>query len=130
MSNEVIECLSDADIAAEVRATNKIKAVPAPPVEGQLFKLCGVDVTVPALKVKHLVKYASQMQQLSKVTSDTPPEEIFLAALPIITAALQRNYPSLTSDDVTELLDVAVLPAVTISIMGGSGYRALKPGEK
>jgi poly-beta-hydroxyalkanoate depolymerase len=127
---ELIEQLSDADIAAETKAIKKIADVHNPPIDGPKFNLCGVEVVVPPLKVKHIVKFTGLMQQLSKFTQDTPADEALVAALPIITAALQRNYPSLTSDDVTELLDLSTFAEVTLAVMGQSGYRKPKPGEK
>lgn len=130
---EVISGTSDADIAAEARAVAKVKQVSNPPIDGGVFTLCGVDVTVPPLKAKHLVKHSANMLAISKLAStagqETSPDTFLKLALPIIHASLTRNYPALTSDDVMELLDIAVLPLVVSAVMGQSGYKKAKAGE-
>jgi hypothetical protein len=126
---EVQEGLSDKELMDEQRAIQKIKDVPIPPIDGDPFTMCGQTVIVPPLKVKHLVKYAKDMQKLAGFNNATPADEAFTTALPIIHAALCRNYPTLTTDDVMELLDVSILSDVTLSIMGRSGYKKLAAGE-
>lgn len=121
--------VSDADLAAEARAVSKIRAVPVPPIDGDKFAMCGVDVTVPPLKVKHIAKFSASLVHLGKSAMDATPQEIVDVSVPIIHAALTRNYPTLTSDDVLELLDISIMEPVLKSVMSRSGFRAAKPGE-
>lgn len=125
----VVEGVSDADLAAETRALNKIKAVVNPPIDGQTFKMCGVDVVVPPLKTKHIVKFARDLQRLASFTSENAPEDGFAITVPIIHAALTRNYPNLSTADVLELLDISIMEQVILAVLGKSGYQ-FTPGEK
>lgn len=126
---ELDGALTDADIAAETKAINKIKAVPTPPIEGVVVKLCGLDAVVPPLKAKHIRKFTANMEQFRKATPETSLGVILDITIPVIHAALTRNYPSLTIDDVYELIDAATFAAAIQGVMAQSGYRAAKPGE-
>jgi hypothetical protein len=123
------ESISDSELAAETKAINKIKSVPNPPIEGAHVILCGVPAVIPALKALHLKKFAGAMEKIRKESQNLPLADFMETAIPIIHAAMSRNYPSLTVGDILHLVDVAVLNDVILGIMGRSGYRAAQPGE-
>ena len=50
-------------------------------------------------------------------------------ALPIIHAALVRNYPDLMQDDLRQLLDIGNYGEVCKALISSSGFVA-KPGEE
>ncbi len=123
------ESLSDSELAAEAKAISKIRSVPNPPIEGAHVILCGVPAVVPALKALHLKKFASAMERIRKEGQTMPQSEMMDITIPVVHAAMSRNYPNLTIGDVLHLVDMAVLNDVMLGIMGRSGYRAPQPGE-
>src|ERR1041384_3951493 len=111
------EGISDSELAAETKAINKIKAVPNPPIEGIHVNLCGVPAVIPALKALHLKKFASTMERIRKESQTLPLGDFMELAIPVIHAAMSRNYPALVVGDVLHLIDVAVLNDVILGIM-------------
>jgi hypothetical protein len=123
------ECISDSELASETKAIGQIKSVPNPPIDGAHVILCGIPAVVPALKALHLKKFASTIERIRKEGETMPQAELMDITIPVIHAAMSRNYPSLTVGDVLHLVDIGVFNDVILGILGRSGYRTAKPGE-
>lgn len=124
-----VQGVSDADLAAETRAIAKIKTVPNPPIEGVAVTLCGTPAVVPPLKAKQLRKFSAQLEQIRKANDDMLLGDFMDIAVPVLHAALTRNYPTLTLDDCFELIDAENIKGALSGMLARSGYRERKAGE-
>jgi hypothetical protein len=98
-------------------------------VEGETIHIGGREFVVPSLSVRQAKKLWPSILELDKgITVENLPEKYELA-IPIIHAALSRNYPDLTQDELEDLVDVKNLRQLLLVVSGQSGIKP-KPGEK
>ncbi len=99
-------------------------------VEGVVIRIAGRDWTVPALTFRQLRRLQPQIELLATIGTVATPEQI-AAVSEIVHAALSRNYPSLTAEDVEEMLDLGNAARVISAILRGSGLNAgeARPGS-
>jgi hypothetical protein len=96
--------------------------------EGELVKLGEREFVVPSLSVNQARKLWPEILDLNRgVSLEDFPKKLD-QALPIILAALSRNYPDLTLDELGDLVDVRNFPRLMKIIAGQSGLSP-KPGE-
>jgi hypothetical protein len=95
-----------------------------PDYEGISVKLGGREFIVPPLNFKPLRRFLPIVQNLQ---NESDPIKLMDIYVDILHAAIRRNYPEMTRDDLEELLDFSNAPKVFQAIMGASG---LKTGEK
>src|SRR5579871_4059417 len=70
-----------------------------------------------------------KVRQLSAIDTQMGDTEIAIV-VEIVTAALQRNYPDVTADEVENILDLANAGRVLSAVLTGSGLKAgTTPGE-
>lgn len=99
-----------------------------PKFEGELVKLGDREFVVPSLSVNQARRLWPEILDLNKgVTLADFPKKLD-AALPIILAALSRNYPDITIEQLGDLVDVRNFPRLMKIIAGQSGMSP-KPGE-
>jgi hypothetical protein len=70
------------------------------------------DWLVPPLTLGQLFKFMPQVQGLSDGHVGALAPEKLTVLVEIVTAALQRNYPEITADEVANLLDLGNARAV------------------
>ena len=99
-----------------------------PPFEGELVKLGEREFIVPSLSVTQARKLWPAILDLNRgVSLEDFPTKLD-QALPIILAALTRNYPEVTLEQLGEWVDVRNFPKLMKIVAGQSGM-SLKPGE-
>lgn len=93
-------------------------------IEGKTIRMGGKDWIVPPLNFRALKRFQKEIGSLNlaELAQSEKVEEIVLAAL-------NRNYPDLTLDELQDMLDMGNVIEVTMAVMGVSGLEARKPGE-
>ena len=105
--------------------TKKYAAV-AGRIPGTLVNLGGVDFVMPPLNLDQVQQFEEIMPKLGqKPTLRENMEE----ALPVIHAALSRNYPDLAIEDLRPMLDLGNFAEACAAVAKSSGFVAAKPGE-
>jgi len=99
-------------------------------IEGVTIRIAGRDWMVPALTFKQLRRLQPQIELLATIGAAATPEQI-AAVSEIVRAALSRNYPELTTDDVEEMLDLGNAARIIGAILRGSGLNSgeARPGS-
>lgn len=87
-------------------------------IEGTKINLGGTDYIVPALNFRQLKQFDVQIRGIQRLGESSDPMKELDTLVPVITAALQRNYPDLTADAVTELLDLGNYKSVFEAVLG------------
>jgi hypothetical protein len=89
--------------------------------EGEVVRLGDRDYTIPSLSVKQAKNLWANMLELDKgVTAETLPSKYELA-LPIILAAMSRNYPDLKLEELEDLVDMKNFRVLMRIVSGQSG---------
>lgn len=93
--------------------------------DGATVRMGGRDWTVPPLTFRQLRRLQPQLERLARINAAATPEQIG-AVSEIVQAALSRNYPDITVDEVEDMLDLGNAGRVIAAILSSSG---LVPGE-
>jgi hypothetical protein len=91
-------------------------------LDGIAVRMGGREWIVPPLTLGQLRRLWPQVQRLGEVGAGLGEDEI-TAMVDLVTAALQRNYPDLTPEQVADLLDLGNSGAVLNAVLTGSGLR-------
>lgn len=97
-------------------------------VKGIVLNMGGADYVVPPLSLGAL----EQLQErIAAFTGDASNKEQVATAIDATFAALKRNYPDLTRQDVAELIDLGNMGEVFEAVMDVSGMKrkAVEQGE-
>lgn len=96
--------------------------------EGEAMRIGGQTFVVPSLSVKQARTLWPQILELNKdIALETFPEKLD-KALPIIHAALSRNYPALAIEDLGDMVDIRNFRAIMRAIAGQSGVLENRTG--
>ena len=93
-------------------------------IDGKTVHMAGTDWVIPPLNFKALRRFR---EELSTMTPDALVASGKVVDL--IHAAMQRNYPDLTLEDVEEMVDMGNVMEVTEAVLAISGLVAKQPGE-
>ena len=93
-------------------------------IPGVAVGMGGQDWIVPPLTLGQLRRLLPKVRQLTEIGASMGEAEIGVL-IDIVTVALQRNYPDITSDKIENVLDLGNAGAVLNAVLTGSG---LKPG--
>ncbi len=88
-------------------------------IKGITVTLGDRDFVVPPLNFRSL---QALQARLANFSGGTDPESIQLVADAAL-AALQRNYPSMTAEELSDLLDLANMQSVMEAVMDVSGLK-------
>ena len=98
-------------------------------------KFEGVRVTlgqqvyvVPALTIRQVRAMSEDLAAIKSIVGEPTPEQTD-SMLRIVQAAVSRNYPDMTVEQLEEVVDLNSLPVVMKAITGQSGLERVKPGE-
>lgn len=91
-------------------------------IDGVTVRMGGRDWTVAPLTLGQLRRLWPQVQRLGEIGAGMGEAEVAVV-VEIVTAALQRIYPGMTSAKVEELLDLGNAGAVLNAVLTGSGLR-------
>lgn len=101
----------------------------APKFEGVVERLGGRDWVVPPLSVKQAKTLWPKILDMDAgITKDNLPDK-HDKMIEVIHAAMSRNYPSLTVEEVEDLVDLKSIRRLVPIVMGQEGIK-LFPGEK
>lgn len=105
--------------------SNGSKYAPLPgKIPGVALNLGGHELIIAPLNVNQIQHFKELFEHPPK--SDNVADE-FEASLPLIVAALQRNYPDFTADDARGLVDVGNFRELVEAITSSSGL--VRAGE-
>lgn len=90
------------------------------PIEGQTISMGGRDFIVPALTLPLVKRYIQDVEALQQ-NKEAPLQDYWDLQYGTIHAAMKRNYPDLTMDELYELVDMNNLVDVFKAIAGKSG---------
>ena len=89
-------------------------------IEGSKINLGGNDYIVPPLSFKHLRTLEEKIAALSGIKTK-PTADQLSAVIEIVHAAITRNYPDITKEQLEDWLDIGNMKTVIPAIMGMSG---------
>lgn len=101
-------------------------------LEGQKLNLGGRDFIVPPLNIKALRILGPRFNQLQKIADSGDLAEMFNGdnldtLVDVVHAAIVRNYPDVTREEMEDLIDLANLQPLFMSICGQSGLQQKGP---
>lgn len=92
-----------------------------PRFEGEIVNLAGTDYTVPALSLRQVRELASKLEKLDAEATGMPAAEQMEAVVDVLHAALSRNYPDMTKEQVLDLIDLGNMTSLVKAAMRTSG---------
>lgn len=100
-------------------------------LDGVPIKLGAETLTVPALNFRQLEKYSDILASFSKWGTQPNPYAEMPKVLPVIHAAVARNYPDYTMEELQDNVDMSNYRRIFEAVMGVSGItdELLKKGQ-
>lgn len=93
-------------------------------IEGKTVHMSGTDWIIPPLNFKALRRFREELSTMTPAALAASGKVVDL-----IHAALTRNYPDLTLDELEDMLDMGNVMAVTEAVLGVSGLVEKQSGE-
>lgn len=94
-------------------------------IPGVEIELAGEVYTLPPLTLGQLrAGLMDKMRKNDELIANSEYWEALQIKAEVITAALQRNYPDLSQEDVENMLDLRNYDKAWEIVLGGSGFRA------
>lgn len=99
-------------------------------ISGVSVMMGGREWTIPPLTLGQLRRLMPKVRELSEIGAEIGETQIGVL-VEIVAAALQRNYPDITTETVENLLDLGNAGPVLNAVLSGSGLkpRGRAPGE-
>jgi hypothetical protein len=97
-------------------------------IPGVKVSMGGKEFEVPPLTLGQLRRLMPKVRLLTEIDTSMGEEQIGIL-IELVTAALNRNYPDITAEQVENLLDLGNAQEVMSSILTGSGLK-LRTGER
>jgi hypothetical protein len=98
--------------------SNQYKPLPGL-IPGTLLNLSGVKLVMPPLNLDQIQQFS---ESTASIGSGKSMQENMEIALPILHAAMTRNYPDMTLDDLRGLLDISNFQEACAALWKSSGY--------
>jgi hypothetical protein len=104
-------------------------------VPGVKIVLGESEYIVPPLSLGQLRRFKDEFKKVDdarKAATSLGDDQFFAVldgSMPIILAALQRNYPSLTQEVLDNVIDIGNFQDVMQAVMAASGLKRVAPGE-
>jgi hypothetical protein len=89
--------------------------------------LDGRDYIVPSLSVEQFKQHYELLKASPR--EDENSADFIANRIPIIGAALRRNYPEVTDAQLLEIVDLTTFNQLILAVQGASGMKPVKPGE-
>lgn len=89
---------------------------------GEWVRLGLDEYQIPPLGFRALQERAADIQALSSIGAAPTMEQMSVVGR-IVHAAMQRNYPAITEDEVLDMLDVGNFQRVLGAVLGMSGFQ-------
>lgn len=90
--------------------------------EGESIKIKGDEYIIPGLSLGQIEQFADRIAVVA-AGGDKLNKEIIQTISEIIQAALSRNYPEITLEQVKDMLDMRNMRQVFEAVMGASGFK-------
>lgn len=97
--------------------------------EGVKLRIGRQDYIVPALSMRQLKQYEKTIAQTQKSLGAAMSPADIDKFVEVIHAAVSRNYPDVTLDQMLDAIDLRSLPTLFPAVMGISGLEAKQQGE-
>lgn len=97
-------------------------------IHGRKLNLGGTDYVVPPFPMRILREHPEWLKAIRQI-EDIPDSEQAEAIVGIVHAALNRNYPDLTFDQVENMLDIPTGLTALTAVMDVSGMAPVLPGS-
>lgn len=98
-------------------------------IEGIKINLGGTEYIVPPLNFKSLKRLQPIIESLSQIDITMTDKQIDDIA-EIVHAAISRNYPDFTKEQILDVLDLGNIGPILASILGASGVKKVLLGER
>jgi hypothetical protein len=92
-----------------------------PRFEGEVVNLGGDEYVVPALSLRQVQKYAPFLNKLESEITGMPEAAQMDEIVNVMLAALSRNYPEMTKEQLLDLVDLGNMRSVLKAVMRISG---------
>lgn len=131
MPAEIPTAMPTAPAAApQLSLAQIVEMIKTPKYEGTPVTIGTFTLVVPALTLKQLRGYIDEkalpnVSDLMEMGADALTDKV----MPVVLAALRRNYPPITQEMIEEHTDLAQWQRLQTAVMGKSGIRVNKPGE-
>ena len=97
-------------------------------IDGAPVKMGGKEWVVPALSLGQIKRLAPKIEGLATLSNMLTADQV-TNVCEIVHAALKRNYPELTLEEVEDMVDMANMRAVIQTVMGQAGLVAKGEAE-
>jgi hypothetical protein len=92
-------------------------------IDGTTVKMGGRDWVVPALSLGQIRRLATKIEGLATISNMLTGDQVSNVC-EIVHAALSRNYPDLTLEQVEDMVDMGNMRQVIQTVMGQAGLVA------
>lgn len=96
--------------------------------EGVTLRIGRGDYVVPALTVRQLKQFRPVLAGMARFQVADPSDEDLDQVLKMVHAAMSRNYPDLTFEQLQDMVDLRSLPGIVKAIAGQTGLDRAQPG--
>ena len=108
---------------------DEITRVPPELRRGGAWVVLGLDeYRIPPLAFGDIQDLQDSLPLLAKING-VPTKEQMGVVNNIVYRAMRRNYPTITEQQVTDMLDVKNFQDVLMAVLNTSGFRRAEPGE-
>ncbi len=97
-------------------------------IEGAKVTMGGKDWIVPSLSFRQVKNLLPKISSIPASAAVLSPDQMEVVT-EIVQAALSRNYPEVSAEDVEDMLDLRNAQSILLAVMGQSGLEASAPGE-
>ena len=94
-------------------------------IPGITVAMGGQEFVVPPLALDQLQKFLPRVKEVAGLPANGLGEEQIAILIEVITAALKRNYPELTTAAVANLLDLGNAGTVLMAVLAASDQARL-----
>jgi hypothetical protein len=99
--------------------------------EGVVELVGDKKMVIPALSVKQVKNFRSSLAIIPTLAERDPTDEEVDQLMALVLAAIQRNYPEFTTEELEDSVDLNSLPRLVKAITGQSGLeKTTKVGEE
>jgi hypothetical protein len=90
-------------------------------IEGTSVRLSGRDLMIPPLTLGQVKRLTPLIEKIAVQGENLGGPEALDACVEVIHAAIKRNYPDMTKDEVEDLVDLRNVHEAISAVMGQSG---------
>lgn len=97
--------------------------------DGKKLRIGRTEYIVPALNIRQLKKHKVTLSKSAQFVGREPTDEEVDEMVEVIHAALSRNYPDISIEQLQDTLDLNNIASVMAAIAGLSGLEPAAQGE-